>query len=565
MPMACNSFSRLRFRSQLPLFAALSAMLVGLPVLAQSPAPTPAAVATPSVVTPSGPDEAAIAGGNYGGKGDVVDAGGSAFVPADPGVSDDDKTKAEKTKAVNEFKASAAKEPLSEKLAESVGQNRVAINTMWTLLTGFLVMFMQAGFAMVESGFTRAKHAVHVMMTNFMIYPLGMIGFWICGFAFMFGSVGGVGTLGLSGDVLNAGNPWIGLKGFFLQGVYHPAVYTLFLFQMVFMDTTCTIPTGAMAERWKFSAFMVYGLFISMIIYPLYGHQIWGLGFLSQLHTFGMGHGAVDFAGSGVVHAVGGFVALAGAIVIGPRIGKYGPDMKPRPIPGHNLPMAIIGTFILAFGWFGFNPGSTLGVSGGGGLRVGIVAVNTMIASAGGAFAALFYWWAKYKKPDPSMAVNGMLAGLVAITAPCAFTNSVDSFIIGVIGGILVCIAVPLVENKGIDDPVGAFSVHGVNGIWGVIAVGLFADGTYGSAWNGGPGDHGVKGLLHGGGFGQLEAQLISAIVCMVWSFGTGFLFFKVQHAVMGIRSKESDEIEGLDMPEMGSLAYPHEEDYAHL
>lgn len=462
------------------------------------------------------------------------------------------------------------------KLADGVGQNRIAINMMWTLLTGFLVMFMQAGFALVETGFCRAKNAVHVMMTNFMIYPIGMLGFWLCGFAFMFGSVGAVGNLGLGADVLNSGNAFIGTKGFLLmgEGLYQPAVYTLFLFQMIFMDTTATIPTGAMAERWKFSAFILYGFFVSMIVYPIYGHWVWGLGWLSQLgNAAGLGHGAVDFAGSGVVHTIGGGVALAGALVLGPRLGKYveGADGKPvkpfrpRVLPAHSIPMALLGTFILAFGWFGFNSGSTLGASGGGNLRIAVIATNTMLASAGGAMGALLYWSKRSGFPDPSMLANGFLAGMVAITAPCAFTNSGWSVVIGLVAGALVCMSIEFWEKRGVDDPVGAISVHGVNGLWGVLAVGIFADGTYGKGWNSTAtaygAEHGVTGLLYGN-ISQLGAQALSGGIAILWSFLTAYVFFRVQHAVMGIRSRREDELAGLDMPEMGVRAYVNAEEY---
>jgi len=328
------------------------------------------------------------------------------------------------------------------------------------------------------------------------------------------------------------------------------------------MDTTATIPPGAMAERWKFSAFVLYGFYVSMIIYPIYGHWVWGGGWLAMLGaTHGLGHGAVDFAGSGVVHACGGFIALAGAIVLGPRIGKF-INGKPQPIPGHNLPMALLGTFILAFGWFGFNPGSTLGASGAMNLRISVIAVNTMLASASGAFITMLYWWWRYGKPDPSMCANGMLAGLVAITAPCAFVDSVGAVIIGAVAAVLVSVSVPLIERLGVDDPVGAVSVHGVCGIWGVLYVGLFADGKYGKGWNTvvpatymGVANRGVTGLFYGAP-SQLAAQTIDAIVVMVWAFVSAWIFFTVQKSLMGIRAHPQDEIDGLDLPEMGSLGY---------
>jgi Amt family ammonium transporter len=467
---------------------------------------------------------------------------------------------------LDEIKAAAKTEPLAVKLADVAGQNRVAINLVWLLVTGYLVMFMQAGFALVETGFCRAKNAAHVMMTNFMIYAIGMLGFWICGFAIMFGAVGAIGSLGGTPPLAGAEHGFtiaghtFGLfatNGFFLSGnVYDVGVLAFFLFQMVFMDTTATIPTGAMAERWKFSAFVVYGFFVSMILYPIFGNWAWGGGWLATMgKEFGLGNGYCDFAGSGVVHAVGGFCGLAGALVLGPRLGKYNRDGSANVIQGHNLPMAMLGTFILAFGWFGFNPGSTFGISGGGMLRVGIVAVVTMLASAGGAFAAMCYWWARYGKPDPSMCVNGMLAGLVAITAPSGWVNPVDAVILGAIAGVIVCEAVRFFDRIHVDDPVGAISVHGVCGLWGLISVGLFADGTFGGGTNGVSTN--VTGVLHGGPVGQLVAQLIGCVVVVVWAFGASYVFFKVQHAVMGIRSAAADELAGLDVPEMGVEGYP--------
>lgn len=491
---------------------------------------------------------------------DVKDAAGNALVPAAPADSDDAKTKAEKTAAVAEFERQKKAEPLAAKLADGVGQSQIAINLVWTLVCGFLVMFMQAGFAMVEAGFCRAKHAAHVIMTNFMIYPIGMLGFWICGFAFMYGSVGPLATLGgvpvLTGTEVKLGDFGIlGTKGFFLNGTYDVSVYAFFLFQMVFMDTTATIPTGAMAERWRFTAFAIYGFFISMIVYPIYGHMVWGGGGLAMLgQKYGLGNGVVDFAGSSVVHAVGGFVALAGAIVIGPRIGKFNKDGSANVIPGHHIPMAVIGTFILAFGWFGFNAGSTLGAVGGGNFRIAVIATNTMLASAGGAFLAMVYMKLKTKKYDPGMMVNGLLGGLVAITAPCAFVNATSSVLIGALGAALVIWAVGFIERMGIDDPVGAVAVHGFGGVFGTLCVGIFADGTFGAGLNGVATP--VTGLLHGNPK-QLIAQAIGAVVCMAWAFGTGYAFFKIQKKLMRIRPLAEDEIAGLDIPEMGVLAYP--------
>ncbi|WP_162923516.1 ammonium transporter [Arachidicoccus soli] len=442
------------------------------------------------------------------------------------------------------------------------GHNMIATNIMWTLIAGFLVMFMQAGFAMVETGFTQKKNVAHTMAMNFLVYGLGMFGFWVCGFAFMFGGGLNASTLGGAPDVIPHeyivhmfGHDFgiIGSVGFFLNSkVYDVGVFTLFLFQMVFMDTTATIPTGSMAERWSMKSFIIYGLFISMFVYPIFGNWVWGGGWLSQLGiNFKLGHGDVDFAGSSVVHMVGGVAALAGAICIGPRIGKYGKDGTVNTIPGHNIPMAIIGTFILAFGWFGFNPGSTLA---GQDFRIGIVAVNTMMAGTAGTLAALLYMYAKGQKPDPGMLCNGMLAGLVAITAPCAFVNSISAVIIGAIAGLLVIFAYNFVDRKlKIDDPVGAFAVHGVNGAWGVISLGLFADGSYGDGWNGVSGT--VKGLFYGDA-GQLWAQLIGVIVCFVFVFVVMYAWFKLSNKIFPLRVKAEDEIAGLDIPEMGVHGY---------
>lgn len=452
-------------------------------------------------------------------------------------------------------------EPTIGEVADFAGHNKIAINMMWVLITGFLVMFMQAGFAMVEAGLTRAKNVAHTMSMNFLIYPLGMIGFFVCGFAFMFGGIGTLGTLGgydgLSNEItINLFGHTFGLlggKGFFLSGTYDVAVFALFLFQMVFMDTTATIPTGSMAERWKYSSFFIYGLAVGTIIYPVYGNWVWGGGWLAQLGTqFGLGHGHVDFAGSSVVHLTGGVLAFVGAKMLGPRIGKYNRDGSANAIPGHNIPMAIVGTFILAFGWFGFNPGSTLA---GTDLRISVVAVNTMIASATGALAStLWMWLFRSKKPDPTMMLNGMLAGLVAITAPCAFVTVGSAAVIGLISGVLVIEATFFIERKlKIDDPVGAIAVHGVNGAWGCIALGLFADGTYGDGWNGVSGK--VTGLLYSNG-GQFIAQIIGVASNIVYVGISGFLVFKLTDVLVGNRVSAKDELEGLDIPEMGVEGY---------
>ena len=432
-------------------------------------------------------------------------------------------------------------------------------NFTWVMICAFMVFFFQCGFAMVETGFCRGKNAAHIITMNFMVFLVGAVGYFLVGFALQMGGSGGAAGLGSGGGVLNGmlSIPGLGgvmgTKGFLLNGTYDAGVYALFFFQMVFMDTTVTIPTGAMAERVKYSAVVITSFFISMILYPLFANWVWGGGWMATLGAkFGIGHGVVDFAGSAVVHSMGGMLALAGAIVLGPRIGKFKKDGTARAFPGHNIPMAIIGTIILFFCWFSFNAGSTLNSSD---FRLSVVATNTMIAGAIGGLVAMFYMWGKYGKPDPSMTANGTLAGLVAITAPCAFVSGISAFIIGLIAGLLVCVAVPFIENKWkLDDPVGAISVHGVNGFWGILALGLFADGSYGDGINGVAG--GVRGLFYGDG-SQLVAQLICLGVLLVFGFGVSYIFFKVLDKVWGLRVAPEDELEGVDIPEMGVLAYP--------
>ena len=582
--------------------AATSAWLVlGTPVLqAQDKAPeTPPAAAAPAAdaAAPAAaapaktdtPDSTGTTANtdkiNGGNAGTAIDL--QWPVPADP------------TKVTN------------DELIANVAHNKIAINLMWTLITGFLVMFMQAGFALVETGLCRAKNAAHVMATNFMIYGLGMLGFWICGFAFMFGGywngpvpIGWQPSLGQGLALLNVEHyinfgahklGFLGGTGFFLgSNVFDTAVMTLFLFQMVFMDTTATIPTGSMAERWNFKNFIVYGFWVGMFPYAIYGNWVWGGGWLAQLgQEFGLGHGAVDFAGSGVVHMCGGMIALAGTMVIGPRLGKFGKDGKPRAMPAHDIPMVMLGTFILALGWFGFNPGSTLA---GTDSRIAVVAVNTMLAGAAASVGALIMMYITTGKPDPSMLCNGLLAGLVAITAPCAFVNTGGAVTIGFIAGIIVVLSVFFWDRVAKqDDPVGAISVHGVCGCWGVLAVGIFANGSYGTGWGGvhklikegaemviinndalpataakyadlvkaGYTDVGVSGIL-GPLFGgpmadsaQFMAQLVDVGVCAAFVFTFAFIWFKVSNMIVPLRSKREDELKGLDGPEMGAEAYP--------
>lgn len=467
---------------------------------------------------------------------------------------------------------------------DPVADVTTALNIFWMLLAGFLVFFMQAGFALVETGFTRNKNVAHTMMMNMMVFCVGAVGYFITGFAFQFGAVnfawpevttaGAVAgawahspiTLGdwtglLDKPLLALGEQFgiLGGSGFLLAGLgLNTGVLAFFLFQMVFMDTAATIPTGSMAERLKFSGFVWMGLWVSMFIYPLVGNWVWGGGWLQNLgRSMGLGNGAVDFAGSGVVHMVGGALALAGAIVIGPRIGRFNKDGSANTIPGHNVAMGILGTIILFFGWFGFNPGSSLGFVGGFGQLATNAAVNTLLAGAFGGCVAMFYMWfvSPLKKPDPAMSVNGILAGLVAITAPCAFVDATASAIIGSVAGVLVCLATVWLEKARIDDPVGAVPVHFVNGIWGVLAVGIFANANPNTAgWNGV--ETAVTGLV-AGGTTQIFAQLFEAVAIGGTVFGLSYVFFRVLAAFGVLRVSAEVELKGLDVPEMGSEAFP--------
>jgi Amt family ammonium transporter len=452
-------------------------------------------------------------------------------------------------------------------VANQVGQNKIGINFTWTLICGFLVMFMQAGFAMVESGLCRVKNANHTYMMNFFVYSCGLFAYWILGFAIQMGGAAGNGNLGglqplASEHTLSLfGKTWgiFGQSGMFLSGhAYDVGVMVIFLFQMVFMDTALTIVTGACAERWKFLTFSVSSVLMGALTYPLFANWAWGGGWLSQLGTnLGLGKGYADFAGSGVVHAVGGLTGLAVALIIGPRIGKFNRDGSGNAIIGHDISAVVIGCFILAFGWFGFNPGSTLGASGAGNLRIGSIAVNTMLAGCTGTFGALLYMWSRKGKPDASMSGNGLLAGLVAITAPSGFVNPTGAAIIGFIAGVLVCVSVMFVENSlKVDDPVGAISVHGTCGLWGVISVGLFADGTsnYGGSWNGVTGS--VTGLFYGDA-SQLVAQLVGVGTLVGFVFAFSYAMNWVLDLVIGQRVSAETEVAGLDLPEMGQLGYP--------
>jgi len=477
-----------------------------------------------------------------------------------------------------------AKEMKAADLYERIAHNAYSINMVWVLLGGILVMFMQAGFALVETGLCRAKNAANVVTMNLMIYPLACFGFWMYGFAIGWGNwyngpvpPGWYSTLGPGTEILNEGvglgpvfddnnQPTgafkygvMGMKGFFFN-LEDVGVAVLFFFMMVFMDTTATVPTGALAERWAWKNFILFGLWVPLP-YCLYANWVWGGGWLAQSGlNWGLGHGAVDFAGSGVVHLMGGAISLAGVLILGPRIGKYIKG-RPQAIPGHNIPLVILGTFILAFGWFGYNAGSTLA---GTDLRIGMVILNTMLASIAGPLAAHITLTLKRMKPDPSMLCNGMLAGLVAVTAPCAFISPWAAVLIGGVAGVLVVQAVLFIEDRGLDDPVGAMSVHGVNGIWGLISLGLFANGRYGAGWNGVVreefvlryGSDGVRGLLYGDAT-QFLAQSLNAMVCFIFGFGMAYTWFKLSDRITPMRVPPEIEQRGLDVHEMGAEAYP--------
>jgi Amt family ammonium transporter len=428
-------------------------------------------------------------------------------------------------------------------------------------------MFMQAGFAMVESGLTRVKNANHTYMMNFLVYTCGLFSYWLIGFAIQMGGAAGNANLGglnpLTGEqsITLFGKTWglFATSGMLLTGhAYDVGVMVIFLFQMVFMDTALTIVTGACAERWKFLAFAVSSIVMGAFTYPLFGNWAWGGGWLAQLGTnLGLGKGYADFAGSGVVHSVGGLTALAVCLIVGPRVGKYNRDGSPNAIIGHDVSAVLIGCFILAFGWFGFNPGSTLGASSAGNLRIGTIAVDTMLAGCTGTMGAILYMWAVKGKPDMSMSGNGLLAGLVAITAPSGFVSPVSSCIIGLVAGVLVCLSCFFVERTlKVDDPVGAISVHGANGLWGVLSVGLFADGTsnYGGSWNGVSGS--VTGLFFGDA-GQLVAQLVGISTLIGVVFTLSMVVNLAIELFVGHRVSVETEVEGLDIPEMGQLGYP--------
>jgi Amt family ammonium transporter len=402
-------------------------------------------------------------------------------------------------------------------------------NVVWTCVAAFLVFFMQAGFAMVEAGFTRAKNAVNILMKNLMDFSIGSLAFFFLGFGLMFGA---------------NSSGWIGTSHFMLSGIGDVGTewgYTFLIFQTVFAATAATIVSGAMAERTKFVGYLCYSVVICLIIYPISGSWAWGgltgadVGSAGWLWDMGF----LDFAGSTVVHSCGGWLALAGAIVLGPRIGKY-VNGKPRAIMGHNIPLAALGVFILWFGWFGFNPGSTTTAGG----AIGYIAVTTNLAAAAGAIVAMVTSWILFRKPDASMALNGALAGLVAITAPCDGVTPIGAIIIGIVGGILVVLSVTFIDRVlKIDDPVGAVSVHGVCGAWGTLAAGLFNTSS---------------GLFYAesGGWHQLWVQFVGVIAMFAWAFGTGLVLFLAIKYTVGLRVSKEEELAGLDVGEHGMEAY---------
>lgn len=409
--------------------------------------------------------------------------------------------------------------------ADTVFASLRGVDTVWVLIAAFLVFFMQAGFGMVEAGFIRAKNTCNILTKNFLDFCMASLGFFMFGYAIMFG----------------AGNSFMGLSGWFLNGAESAAdipLYAFWLFQAAFCGAAATIVAGGVAERMNFIAYLIYSFIISALIYPIVGHWVWGGGWLAQL-------GFADFAGSTVVHAVGGFAALIGTILVKPRIGKYNPDGSANAIEGHSIPLASLGVFILWFGWFGFNPGSTLSV--GDGSLIARVAINTNVAAAAGGVAALFAVWKMFGKPDLSMAMNGALAGLVAITAGCAFVDPWAAIIIGAIGGIIVVLGVVLLDKLHIDDPVGAVPVHGMNGVWGTIAIGIFGKESLGLISN---------GLVYGGGLKLFGIQLLGVSVVAAFILITMGIVFKVLDMTIGLRVSREEELKGLDISEHGMESY---------
>jgi len=401
------------------------------------------------------------------------------------------------------------------------------LDTVWVLLAAYLVFFMQPGFAMLEAGLTRAKNACNILAKNFMDFCVASLVYFLVGYAFMFGE----------------GNSFIGLSGFGLHGLSDGTlpIWASWMFQAVFCGTSATIVSGGMAERTKFTSYLTFTVIMTAVVYPIIGHWTWGGGWLSQMGFF-------DFAGSTIVHGTGGWVALIGTLFLGPRLGKYAPDGKSNVLAGHSLPLAALGVFILWFGWFGFNPGSQLAASGIANAKaIALITINTNLAAAAGAVMAMASVWMMFGKPDLSMTMNGALAGLVAITAPCAVVSPSASIVIGLCAGMIVVMGVTLLDKLHIDDPVGAVPVHAFNGMWGTIAVGIWGQKALGLA---------NDGLLHGGGFTQLGIQITGTVACAAFAMACMAVVFGVVKAVMGLRVSVEEEIRGLDIEEHGMEAY---------
>jgi Amt family ammonium transporter len=434
--------------------------------------------------------------------------------------------------------------PFTQELLDQFSGAKIALDTAWTLIAAFLVMFMGLGFAMLESGFCRAKNAVNILSKNFIVFALTSLSFLMLGWGLMFGD--GNALVGTKGLWLLAGADNSPVTGDAYKGVYSAISWTgipleaKFLFQVVFAATAATIISGAVAERIKFGAFILFSIIMGAVLYPITGHWIWGGGWLANL-------GMWDFAGSTVVHSVAGWAALAGVMMLGPRLGKYTAEGRINPIPGHSITSATIGVFVLWFGWFGFNPGSTMAADWG---AIGHIAVTTNTAASAGAIAATLFAWIVLGKPDLTMALNGGIAGLVAITAPCAFVSVGSSIIIGIVAGTLVVLSVLFFDRIRVDDPVGAISAHLICGIWGTLAVGLFAQDQFM------PGTTG-NGLFFGGGLKLFFAQLVGVVAVGAFIFSASLLGWGLLKAIMGIRVPPEEEIAGLDIGEHGIVAYP--------
>lgn len=428
---------------------------------------------------------------------------------------------------------------------EQPDPTKVGLDTVWTLLTAFLVFFMNLGFALVESGLCRAKNTVNILAKNYIVFSISSVAFLLIGFGLMFGN--GNGFVGTNGIWFVGGADNSPQTGEAYQGVYSALNWTgtplwaKFFFQLVFAGTAATIVSGAVAERIKFIAFFLFSFVMVGVIYPVAGHWIWGGGWLAKL-------GMLDFAGSTVVHSIGGWAAVTGAFLLGPRIGKYR-DGRVEAIPGHSLTSATIGVFVLWFGWFGFNPGSTMAADW---ASIAHIATTTNTAAAAASISALITAWLLLGKPDLSMTLNGGLAGLVAITAPCAFVSVPSAFLIGIIAGFLVVMAVLFFDRVRLDDPVGAVSVHMVNGVWGTLAVGLFANPTVAPAAS-----VAKPGLFLGGGMQQLLPQMIGIVSVAAFVAAVSAASWLIIKATVGLRVSAEEEMEGLDMGEHGNVAYP--------